>query len=92
MCNGLCLRFTKKYYGDNYYCQECALFIHGSYLHRENSSMKRLRCGCCNGLVRNKPKQFKMQNTMQIVRKVTADDLEVERWYENWKSKKDSLE
>jgi len=91
MCNGLCSRFTKKYYGDSYYCQECATFIHKNYLHRENSSMARLRCGCCNGLVRNKPKKFKLQNTMQIARKISADSEEVEEWYKN-KHSKDSLE
>ena len=92
MCNGLCLRFTKKYYGDNYYCQDCAIFINSSYLHREDSSMKRLRCGCCNGLVRNKPKRFRIHNTMQIARKVSAEDEEIEEWVQKWKAKKDNLE
>lgn len=53
--------------------------------------MARLRCGCCNGLVRNKPKKFKLQNTMQIARKISADSEEVEEWYKN-KHSKDSLE
>ena len=54
--------------------------------------MKRLRCGCCNGLVRNKPKRFRIHNTMQIARKVSAEDEEIEEWFQKWKAKKDSLE
>jgi hypothetical protein len=53
MCNGICSRFVKSL-GLNYYCQSCAKFIGKRFLSKENKSYGRLRCSCCNGLVRNK--------------------------------------
>ena len=62
MCNGSC-RFFQKDIADNFhYCQECAKFVGYRYLYREEKVFGRLRCSCCNGLVRNKtrnnPKYF----------------------------------
>lgn len=66
MCKGVCDRFDRDYFGVNHYCQECAKFINKKYLKREKRKMGRLRCICCNGLVRNKPKKNNYTKAMQI--------------------------
>ena len=66
MCNGVCNRFEKKIGGDNHYCQGCAKFINKKYLVREVKSYGRLRCSCCNGLVRNKPRLFRASSAQAI--------------------------
>ena len=43
MCNNLCERFQKIYYGNSYYCQKCAKFINEKYLKKEKG-MGRRRC------------------------------------------------
>jgi|21_taG_2_1085346.scaffolds.fasta_scaffold01265_10 hypothetical protein len=53
MCNGVCSRF-KKELGVNFYCQDCAKFISKSNVIKESKINGRMRCSCCNGLVRNK--------------------------------------
>lgn len=53
MCNGICSRF-KKELGVNFYCQDCAKFISKSNVKKESKPNGRMRCSCCNGLVRNK--------------------------------------
>lgn len=62
MCNGSCGLFQKSIPDDFHYCQQCAKFIGIRYLYREEKIFGRLRCSCCNGLVRNKkrkrPKYF----------------------------------
>jgi len=58
MCNGLCVRFKRKRKEKNYYCQKCAKFIPKSCLKREEKDNGRLRCSCCNGLVRNKTRVY----------------------------------
>lgn len=66
MCNGVCNRFEKKIGGDNHYCQGCAKFINKKYLVREVKSYGRLRCSCCNGLVRNKPRLYRASSAQAI--------------------------
>lgn len=58
MCNNVCSRFKKKPLEKNYYCQKCAKFIPSHNLSRERKFNGRLRCGCCNGLVRNKTRVY----------------------------------
>ena len=53
MCNGVCSRFTKDL-GINFYCQSCAKFISKKNVVKESKINGRMRCSCCNGLVRNK--------------------------------------
>ena len=60
MCNGICNRFLRKAYGKNYYCQKCAKFIPMENLRREKRGHGRLRCSCCNGLVRNRVRVYQM--------------------------------
>ena len=59
-------RFEKKIGGDNHYCQGCAKFINKKYLVREVKSYGRLRCSCCNGLVRNKPRLYRASSAQAI--------------------------
>ena len=54
MCNDSCRFFQKNIGDDFHYCQECAKFVGYRYLYREEKVFGRLRCSCCNGLVRNK--------------------------------------
>lgn len=58
MCNGICQRFRKRKLGKNHYCQKCARFIPVENLTRERKTNGRMRCGCCNGLVRNKTRVY----------------------------------
>lgn len=51
MCNGKCSFFQRKTTDRFFYCQDCAKKVGESYLIREKN-FGRLRCGCCNGLVR----------------------------------------
>ena len=62
MCNGVCTRFQKFIGYDNHYCQGCAKFVNKKYLVRESKAFGRLRCTCCNGLVRNKPRRYKISS------------------------------
>ena len=57
MCNGSCKFFQKSIPDDFHYCQECAKFVGYRYLYREEKIFGRLRCSCCNGLVRNKKRK-----------------------------------
>jgi hypothetical protein len=67
MCKNACNRFTRRAGMENYYCQNCARYIPIDFIHREKKSNGRLRCSCCNGLVRNKPKIFACKaNAIQI--------------------------
>ena len=66
MCNGGCTRFQKFIGYDNHYCQGCAKFINKKYLVRESKVFGRLRCSCCNGLVRNKPRRYKISSAQAI--------------------------
>ncbi len=66
MCNGVCVRFEKIHMGKNHYCQGCAKFINRKYLTREAKNFGRLRCSCCNGLVRNKPRLYKASSAQAI--------------------------
>ena len=67
MCNNLCERFEKIYYGESFYCQDCAKFIYKKYLKKEKG-IGRMRCQCCNGLVRNKPRRPKPKTAFEIKR------------------------
>ena len=66
MCKNICSRFDKVYFGLNHYCQSCAKFINKKYLVREKRINGRLRCVCCNGLVRNKPKRYSASSAQAI--------------------------
>ena len=66
MCKNLCERFERDYFGENHYCQECAKFVNKKYLKREKRKMGRLRCSCCNGLVRNNTKKRHITKALQI--------------------------
>jgi|TARA_R110000824_G_scaffold26662_1_gene91380 hypothetical protein len=66
MCKNLCERFDSDYFGVNHYCQECAKFINKKYLKKEKRKFGRLRCTCCNGLVRTKPKKIHIRKVLQI--------------------------
>ena len=58
MCNGSCVFFQKNIVDDFHYCQECAKFVGYRYLYREDKVFGRLRCSCCNGLVRNRKRKM----------------------------------
>ncbi len=58
MCNGICHGFISKRMEKNFYCQKCAKYIPKHKLIKETNKLHRHRCGCCNGLVRNKPRIY----------------------------------
>lgn len=67
MCNGLCVyRFKKKSNENHYYCQRCAIFVPYSELYKEMKTNGRLRCSCCNCLVRNKPRTYKVCSAQAV--------------------------
>ena len=67
MCKNTCNRFVRKAGTDNYYCQNCAKYIPSEFCVREVKRNGRLRCSCCNGLVRNKSKIFACRaNLIQV--------------------------
>lgn len=59
MCNGICGYFKHEPDEKNHYCQKCSKFIPRKSLTKENKEFGRLRCNCCNGLVRHKPRVYK---------------------------------
>lgn len=60
MCNGVCGLFVKAIDENHHYCQKCTKFIPKSSLYKENKEFGRLRCKCCHGLVRHKPRTYKV--------------------------------
>ena len=58
MCNGVCNGFIAKRMEKHFYCQKCAKYIPKHNLVRESNKLHRQRYGCCNGLVRNKPRIY----------------------------------
>ena len=56
MCNGICSTFEHAS-GKYYYCQGCTKYVEKKYLYKE-SNLRRNRCKCCHGLVRNKVRVY----------------------------------
>jgi len=66
MCKGKCSFFSKKYNERFYYCQGCAKRIGESNLIKEKNH-GRLRCSCCNGLVRTKFMVYKEDHLVKFL-------------------------
>lgn len=59
MCKGICDFFEKKPHDKYHYCQDCGRKVGEINMFKEKK-YKRLRCKCCNGLVRAKFMVYKV--------------------------------
>lgn len=69
MCKNVCNTFKRKSYLEkNHYCQDCAKFIPYRFLFKEKKTHGRLRCSCCHGLVRTKPKMLSQSKNTSVMK------------------------